>query len=99
MKNVETPARITEHSVSAGQKPKTSGTTVGTAYQRGYRAGRKVREPMTREAFRNAAFLAALPACIAAQGWSQGERKFFTMPDKVELAWDAADNALAGFKP
>lgn len=75
------------------------------AYQRGYNAGqrRKARAisqeklAARREAFRQRAFLAALPACIAAQGWKRGDKPINSMNDRVGLAWDAADDAMKRF--
>lgn len=71
-------------------------------YQKGYAAGRKCKgKKATAEQRRrhrdhlwNRAFIAALPACLASKGWTQGERTFSKLPDKVELARMAADEAL-----
>jgi hypothetical protein len=75
------------------------------AYQRGYVAGRKrkakdrerERFEAQRAAFRQRAFLAALPACIAAQGWKRGEQPINSMEARTALAWDFADEALKRF--
>lgn len=71
-------------------------------YARGYVAGkqRKQRdqtaEQIHREkrAFLDRAFMAALPACIAAQGWKAGDKPISNVPERVDLAWDFAMSAL-----
>jgi hypothetical protein len=71
-------------------------------YARGYAAGRKrvqrdrlaERMQAERQAFLDRAFLAALPACIDAQGWTRGEKPITTLDERVRLAWDAAESAL-----
>ena len=53
------------------------------AYQRGYAAGLRRKKRLIsaevarreRQAFLDKAFLAALPACIEAQGWKTGDGK------------------------
>lgn len=73
------------------------------AYSRGYNAGRKRKavdishEARRREerAFLDRAFLAALSGFIQSDSvWSQGDRKFTSIPDRVALAWMAANDAL-----
>lgn len=75
-------------------------------YSRGYAAGRRKRdagrerERRAREeqAFLDRAFLAALPVCINASGWTKtvkGEKVAINnLADKTELAWDFAREAL-----
>lgn len=75
------------------------------AYQKGYNAGRKrvakdrerAAYEAKRAAFRQRAFLAALPACIVAQGWKAGDKPINTLVDRTALAWDFADEALKRF--
>lgn len=75
------------------------------AYQRGYVAGRKrvgrdrarERYEAKRAAFRQRAFLSALPACIAAQGWKRDDKPINTLAERTALAWEFADEALKRF--
>ena len=71
-------------------------------YAKGYRAGQK-RKKLTismeyyrrkRNAFWQRAFLAALPAAFSAQGWTRGDKQLNTIPERMRLASDAADEAL-----
>jgi hypothetical protein len=79
--------------------------TEKAAYQKGYHAGRKrVKKDITTErlraeraTFRRRAFLAALPACVKAQGWQRGGTPITTMNDRVRLAWEFADEALKNY--
>lgn len=72
------------------------------AYQRGYAAGHRKKktdrerqhEARERQAFRDRAFLAALPAAIQAQGWSRGGKPITNVEARVRLAWELADEAL-----
>lgn len=73
------------------------------AYQRGYQAGirRLKREHAAAKAaaeeraFRDRAFLAALPACINAQGWQTGDGKqITTLPQRTSLAWSFAKESV-----
>jgi hypothetical protein len=76
------------------------------AYSRGYnaelRAGRSKRvralnhvtESRAKAEFLQKAFLAALPAAFAAQGWQQGGKPISTVDDRVALAWRVAKEAL-----
>ncbi|WP_145997167.1 hypothetical protein [Ralstonia mannitolilytica] len=74
-------------------------------YKRGYQAGRRKqqsealvarleREKREKRAFRDRAFLAALPAAFAAQGWVRGEKPINTLEERVRLAWETAKAAL-----
>jgi len=71
-------------------------------YARGYAAGRKrvqrdrqaERAQAERQAFLDRAFLAALPACIEAHGWTRGGKPITGLDQRVRLAWDAAEQAL-----
>lgn len=73
-------------------------------YSKGYAAGRRrkardlsdQRRRTEREAFRRRAFLAALPACIAAQGWKRGDKPIASVDDRAQLAWDFAAAAVKG---
>jgi hypothetical protein len=75
------------------------------AYQRGYRSGRKRRAvdergrkaDAERAAFRRRAFLAALPACLASEGWKIGDKPVTTLDQRIDLAWLAANKALKQF--
>lgn len=75
------------------------------AYQKGYVAGRKraakdrARDAYDakRAAFRQRAFLAALPACIAGQGWKRGDKPITSLEGRTALAWDFADESLKRF--
>lgn len=70
-------------------------------YQRGYRAGKaKARRDRSaehahreRQAFWDKAFLAAIPACIRADGWKVGDKPITSLVDRIDLARDAADHA------
>lgn len=72
------------------------------AYQKGYVAGRKRKNEDRRRAgreaerlaFRRRAFLAALPACVNAQGWTRNDKPITTMEARTALAWDFADEAM-----
>lgn len=71
-------------------------------YSRGYNAGRLRKEKnirteriqAERQAFMDRAFLAALPACINAQGWKAGDKPITSFEDRTKLAWDFAERAL-----
>lgn len=74
-------------------------------YSRGYQAGRKrqrleinrEREQLRRDreerAFRDRAFLAALPFCMGADGWTIGDKKISSSEERVEFAWRVANRA------
>ena len=72
------------------------------AYQRGYMAGQRRKTKAIsveklqaqKDAFRRRAFLAALPACIAAEGWKKGNEPITGLTERTALAWDFADEAL-----
>lgn len=88
---------MTEDDIKAAEK---------RGYSRGYQAGNKrkhrdaVSERIRREerAFRDRAFLAALPACIEAQGWSRtvdGKKiPISDLEERTRLAWDFARMAV-----
>lgn len=71
-------------------------------YARGYAAGRAKmkkdgdaeREQAKRQAFLEHAFLAALPACIVADGWTTNGKPTTGTGQRTELAWDFAEQAL-----
>ena len=71
-------------------------------YQKGYQAGkaRKSRETTAQQkydrdtAFLDRAYLALLPAAMAAQGWSIGEEKISSSQQRVKLAVMWAREAL-----
>lgn len=72
-------------------------------YASGYTAGRKRRCKdqadaqlrNERQQFLDAAFLAALPACITADGWKDAEGTPYTnLARRTELAWHFAREAL-----
>lgn len=64
-------------------------------YSKGYAVGKR-RQALQRKngAFWQRAFLAALPAAIASQGWKRGNKPLTKLPDKVQLAAEAADEAM-----
>lgn len=72
-------------------------------YARGYAAGRKKvrversreQERLARQAFWDKAFLAAIPAVILMNGWTRGDAKISLLGDRIRLATEAADEALA----
>ncbi len=71
------------------------------AYSRGYAAGRRSNKAgrtlaqlqHERQAFRERAFLAALPFAMAAQGWLRGDEPIRSVADRVRLAVEIADEA------
>lgn len=72
-------------------------------YAKGYAAGRRRLEAdlsreqaaAEREEWRRRVFLAALPACISASGWTDGEGKpINTLMARIKLAILAADTAV-----
>lgn len=75
-------------------------------YSKGYQAGKKRKykvetyEQRNRKenAFWQRAFIAALPAAFAAEGWSRGEKQITALEDRVRLAADTADHSLVTAK-
>lgn len=74
-------------------------------YGKGYAAGlkRQERDQSTARSRRkahywNRAFLAALPACLTAQGWERGGEAIKKLDDRVQLASETADEALKHYK-
>lgn len=72
-------------------------------YSKGYAAGlrkngRKPSLSERRDAFYNDAFLAALPACISAQGWTWGGMIVNDAEKRVRLADYLATEALKYFR-
>lgn len=82
-------------------------TELEKAYQRGYNAGRRrkakdisdERRVAEANAFERRAFLAALPACIAVQGWKYGDAPIVNVADRTRLARDFAVEARRRFYP
>ena len=72
------------------------------AYQRGYQAGQRrkskainaEKHQAQKDAFRRRAFLAALPACVSAEGWKRGDKPITSLAARTALAWDFADEAM-----
>lgn len=72
-------------------------------YSKGYIAGKKRKHrdiseetrQRKKDAFWQRAFLAALPAAFAAQGWSRGEKPITDLKGRVRLAAETADEALS----
>lgn len=69
------------------------------AYQKGYRAGKLKAQAERRRADNwNQAFLAALPACIAAQNWTRSVNgnviKIKNLDQRTELAADFANESM-----
>lgn len=70
-------------------------------YSLGYAAGKRRKEQdvtkeamrKKRDAFWQRAFLAALPAAFAAEGWKRGEKPITGLEDRVRLAAEVADEA------
>lgn len=73
-------------------------------YAKGYNAGQRrkakaisaERGYKEKQAFRRRAFLAALAACVNAQGWTQGDKPINSIAGRTALAWDFADEAVKG---
>jgi hypothetical protein len=71
-------------------------------YAKGYVAGqrRKQRALTERERTKrqnaawNRAFLAALPSCISAEGWTRGDKPINSLASRTKLAADFADDAI-----
>ncbi len=67
-------------------------------YSKGYVAGKKSeagkRHLGQKAANWNLAFLAALPACFAAEGWTRGNKPIGGLEDRMKLAAEAADIAV-----
>lgn len=71
-------------------------------YARGYYAGRQKRKAeqvaarhlREQQAFLDKALLAALPACIQAQGWKTGDEPITNVPQRVALAVKFANEAM-----
>lgn len=82
-------------------QPDEAKTAEARAYSRGYQAGRKRRKTEVaeerrlaqRQAFWQRAFLAALPACVTAQGWAVGDKPITNISQRTRLAKDFADEA------
>ena len=78
-------------------------TAENRGYKKGYAAGLRRKQKnisaeaveRQRTAFWQRAFLAALPACIAAEGWKRGDKPIANVSDRARLAADFADAALA----
>ena len=72
-------------------------------YSKGYVAGKKRKErniseetrQRKKDVFWQRAFVAALPAAFAAQGWSRGETPITSLKERVRLAAETADEALS----
>jgi hypothetical protein len=74
-----------------------------TTYAKGYAAGRKraklersqAAQLAKRRAFRERAFLAALPSFLdTSNAWQRSEHRLTALSDLVTLAWEAADEAM-----
>ena len=64
-------------------------------YQKGYAAGRRKRSRDNADtALWQRAYVAALPAAMAMEGWKKGEKPITGLSDRVKLARDIADEAL-----
>lgn len=71
-------------------------------YQRGYAAKvrRVEREDAQRQhqhekqVFRREVFLTVLPKVVDAQGWNTNGKPVTSLPQRVALAWDFADEAM-----
>jgi hypothetical protein len=72
------------------------------AYSRGYAAGRKRltrdisydRLQKSRIAFRDRAFLAALPFAFQQDSWTQNGKPIKSVAERVALAWTIANEAV-----
>ena len=71
-------------------------------YSKGYQAGKRRKSldisaeqfRVKKDAFWRRAFLAAIPAALSAQRWTRGGTEIATLPDRISLAAEAADEAL-----
>lgn len=63
-------------------------------YAKGYTAGQRRAQKAFDKLFWQQAFYAALNGFIQSDGWSQGEKRFTQLNDRVELARRAANEAL-----
>lgn len=71
-------------------------------YSKGYQAGKKRKykeetyeqRKRKEDAFWQRAFIAALPAAFAADGWKRGEKMITRLEDRVRLAAETADHSL-----
>lgn len=63
-------------------------------YAKGYTAGQRRAQKASDKLFWQQAFCAALNGFIQSDGWSQGEKRFTHLNDRVELARRAANEAL-----
>ena len=72
------------------------------AYAKGYAAGRRKRKSDLRmqqwereqQAFLDKAFVAALPFCLTAEGWTYKGRPISGEQDRIDFAWRVAQAAL-----
>lgn len=79
-----------------------SSKALRTAYDRGYTAGRRASGPtpqQRRDQFWRETFLAALPAFLADSSWRRGSTPMTSLAQRVELAREVADEALAKLPP
>lgn len=63
-------------------------------YAKGYAAGKRRQDrEISREEFRRAVFLAALPSYLEGT-WERGGKRMTTTSERVSLAWSCADIAV-----
>lgn len=71
-----------------------------SAYNKGYKAGRKFGAKESalneKEAFRRAVFLAALTGTLQSGGWTTGDKNWKSPRDFCHGAWHFADEAMKG---
>lgn len=63
-------------------------------YAKGYTAGQRRAQKASDKLFWQQAFCAALNGFVQCHDWTQGEKKFTLLNDRVELARQAANEAL-----
>lgn len=81
-------------------------------YSKGYAAGRRKTEGeierveraterliSEQSQFWRAVFLAALPQFLARDTWARGKKKMISVPDRIGLAREAADEATRRMQP
>lgn len=69
-------------------------TAEARGYAKGYTAGQRRAQKASDKLFWQQAFYAALNGFIQSPNWTQGEKRFTQLPDRVELARQAANESL-----
>jgi hypothetical protein len=63
------------------------------AYQRGYYAGQRSARSQTQSTFMQQVFCAALQGLLVNANWKTGEKRWTTVKEYVDGAWDFAEEA------